>query len=344
MKTPITKSILLACLILAALGAHAAATATNYSSAVAAPPRGSGETRVHDPSTILKAGDAYWLFSTGTGIISRRSKDLVNWTDGPRVFDRSPDWVADAVPENRGHFWAPDVLFLTNRYLLYYSVSSFGKKTSAIALATNPTLDPGDSNYAWTDHGIVVSTTTNSNHNAIDPSLLLDRDGRLWMAYGSYWSGIKLMELDPQTGMRIATNSPLHALAWNESIEAAGLHRRGDHYYLFLNWGKCCRGTNSTYEIRVGRSASITGPYVDRDGKHLMKGGGTLFLETAGYRIGPGHAAFLQHNGKEYLSYHYYHGEHGGRPTLGIISLNWTADGWPEAGAPLTEPIQGSNR
>ncbi|TAL00993.1 MAG: arabinan endo-1,5-alpha-L-arabinosidase [Verrucomicrobia bacterium] len=290
----------------------------------------SGDIEIHDPSTIVNCGDEYRVFGTGRGIFSRHSKDLVHWEAGPKVFEQSPLWTTDVAPRNFGRFWAPDVIKLRDRYLLYYSVSSWGSRESAIALATSPTLDSAAPNYGWQDRGIVVRTTTNSNHNAIDPSVMQDRDGRLWLAFGSYWTGIKLIELDPATGLRIATNSPMYSLASHESIEAACLHQRGNFYYLFVNWGQCCRGTNSTYEIRVGRSENITGPYLDRDGKDLMKSGGTLFLGTAGARIGPGHAGILTVNGKDFVSFHFYNPANRGRGTLAIEPLHWTADGWPD--------------
>jgi arabinan endo-1,5-alpha-L-arabinosidase len=258
----------------------------------------------------------------------------VNWTNGPPVFTNVPDWTK-AVPGNRGYFWAPDVVRTTNGYFLYYSVSSFGKNTSAIGLTITSALDPLDPKYGWHDRGIVVRSESGDNFNTIDPSVLLDDDDRLWMAFGSYWTGIKLIELDPKTGLRIATNSPVYRLAWHESIEAACLYQHGHAYYLFVNWGRCCVGTNSTYEIRVGRSDKITGPYVDRQGKDMLQGGGNLFLESKGKRIGPGHAGILKKSNKEFVSYHYYDGDNGGRARMEIAPLGWTDDGWPEAGEPL---------
>src|SRR5580765_3762498 len=286
-----------------------------------------GEVEIHDPSTITICDGEYWVFGTGRGIFSRHSKDLSNWESGPRVLEQTPTWTTEVSPRSFGRFWAPDVIQVGGQYLMYYSVSSWGSRESAIGLATSATLDPNAPGYGWQDRGIVVGTTSRSDHNAIDPSAMLDWDGRLWLAYGSYWTGIKLIELDPNTGLRVATNSPMYSLAWHESIEAACLHRHGDYYYLFVNWGLCCRGTNSTYEIRVGRSAIITGPYLDRDGKDLLKGGGSLFLGSAGSRIGPGHAGILTVNGKDFVSYHYYSPANRGRGTLDIAPLRWAADG-----------------
>src|SRR5678815_3911213 len=150
-----------------------------------------------------------------------------------------------------------------------------------------------------------------------------------------YWSGIKLVELSPKTGLRLATNSPIYSLAWNASIEAACLHQRGDNYYLFVNWGQCCRGTNSTYEIRMGRSSNVTGPYLDRGGKDMLQGGGSLLLDTTGHRIGPGHAGILTVDGQDFLSYHFYNARERGRAMLEIAPLKWGADGWPEVVTPV---------
>jgi len=295
------------------------------------------ERRVDDPSTIVTCKDQYWLFSTASGISSRHSTNLINWSNGPRVFTNAPAWTTNTIPGNRGYFWAPDVVHLSKGYFLYYSVSTWGKKNSAIGLATNPTLDPTDPQYRWTDGGVVLRTTDNDDYNAIDPSLMLDNDGRLWMAFGSFWSGIKLIELDAETGLRKAANAPVYSLAHNTSIEAACLAKHDQFYYLFVNWGTCCRGTNSTYEIRVGRSPQITGPYVDQEAKDLLNGGGTLFLASAGKRIGPGHAAVFRENGNEFVTCHYYNAEQSGRPRLAILPLSWTADGWPKAGKPLDD-------
>lgn len=290
-----------------------------------------------DPSSIVKCKDEYWVFHTGRGVPTFRSKDLVKWERGPVVFQTAPEWIATNVPENRNmSYWAPDIIQVGDRYLLYYSVSSMGKMTSAIGLATNPTLDPNDPAYKWTDEGIVVQTRegqAGDAYNAIDPALFQDSDGSLWMVFGSYWTGIKLIQLDPTTGKRIAPDSPLTSLAYNESIEAAHISRHGDFYYLYVNWGSCCRGTNSTYNIRVGRSKSITGPYVDKAGVDLLKSGGSVFLPNVnGPLIGPGHAGTLKTNGKTWFTSCFEGNVNmDGKATLAIMPLSWTADGWPEA-------------
>jgi arabinan endo-1,5-alpha-L-arabinosidase len=291
---------------------------------------------VHDPSTIIKCKDEYWIFCTGNGIESWRSTNLVDWQRGQRVFTSIPSWRTNAVPANRGHLWAPDVIHLSGQYHLYYSVSTFGVNVSALGLVTNPTLDPNDPAYHWTDRGMVLQTRTTNDFNAIDPAVTLDAEGRLWMSFGSFWSGIKLVELDPKSGMRIAPDSPLYSLADYESIEAPFIYRHGGHYYLFVNWGRCCQGANSTYEIRVGRSERITGPYLDKEGKDMLTGGGTLVLKTDGAFIGPGHACILEERGQYWFGCHFYDGTTPrGTSKYAIRPMIWAANGWPEIGPAL---------
>jgi arabinan endo-1,5-alpha-L-arabinosidase len=282
----------------------------------------------------VRCKDEYWVFYTGQGVPSYHSKDLVKWERGPAVFQTAPDWIAKLVPENRTlQYWAPDIIKLNDRYLLYYSASSFGKITSAIGLATNPTLDPDDPLYHWTDQGFVVRTQEGDAYNAIDPSVFSDSDGSLWFTFGSYWSGIKLIQLDPKTGKRIAPDSKMFSLAYNGSIEASYLCRHDNSYYLFVNWGSCCKGPRSTYNIRIGRAEAVQGPYLDKAGRDMLKGGGSLFLATTnGPLIGPGHAGTLIAQGKNWFTSDF-EGDlrMNGRATLAIMPLRWNADGWPEA-------------
>ena len=290
---------------------------------------GKRDVSVHDPSSIVECGDEYWLYSTGQFIRSYRSIDLKKWTRGPSVFDAMPGWLKEVVPDQTGHFWAPDIIHLGDRYLLYYSVSTFGKQTSAIALATNMTLDPESPDYRWTDRGIVIQTGLADNFNAIDPAIFLTEDNQLWMSFGSYWSGIKLIRLDAETGLRFSEDAKVYSLAWNRDIEAAHIYKRSGWYYLFINWGKCCRGTRSTYEIRVGRSRSITGPYIDRDDKNLLSGGGSLVLSSEGPFIGPGHANVAEIDSRLVFHCHFYDGSNRGRSRLAMLELRFDDSDWP---------------
>ena len=291
---------------------------------------GKRNARLHDPSTIVKCKDEYWIFSTGFGIQSWRSKDLLEWKQGPRIFPQGkiPAWITNLVDGQRGHLWAPDVIHHRNKYLLYYSISKFGVNTSAIALMSNSTLDPEDAAYKWTDHGIVIQSTRTNNFNAIDPALMAPSKDELWMSFGSFWSGLKLLQLDPATGKRLS-NAALHSIAHAPAIEAPFIYKHKEYYYLFMNWGACCRGTNSTYNIRFGRSKTITGPYLDKKGVDLNKSGGTLLLATDGPLIGPGHAGIFKEGTNEWFSSHFYDATRRGQSMLSIRPLHWDKDDWP---------------
>ncbi|HEY1790372.1 MAG TPA: arabinan endo-1,5-alpha-L-arabinosidase [Verrucomicrobiae bacterium] len=288
-----------------------------------------GDTFIHDPSTIIKDGDHYYIFATGRGVRMKSSPDLIHWTELAPVFSNAPAWTKTAVPRFHGYFWAPDIIHVDGKFLLYYAVSSFGKQVSAIGVATNPTLDPSAQDYHWTDCGRVIASTNGGDYNTIDPSVMLDDDGKLWLAFGSYWRGIYVTQLDPRTGLR-AKDSANYPVAWNYSIEASCLTQHKDYYYLFVNWGRCCEGTNSTYEVRVGRATQVTGPYLDRDGKDLEDGGGSKFLMSTGRFIGPGHIGILKEGNTIWFSYHYYDAATYGRSRLALGKLAWK-DGWPVA-------------
>src|SRR5580698_293107 len=295
-----------------------------------------GYLSAHDPSTLTLCDGRYYQYWTGQGILAKSSADKIFWTPGPAVFPNAPAWTSNAVPGFTGLFWAPDVLYFNGLYHLYYAVSTFGSQVSAIGLVTNPTLDPSNPSYQWTDQGPVITSTNGSPYNTIDPSLCWDNSGNLWMSFGSYWNGIYLIQLNSTNGLRISPNSPTYQLAYNSSIEASYLWRRGGYYYLFVNWGSCCSGVNSTYNIRVGRSTSITGPYLDQNGVNMASGGGTLFMEANGKYTGPGQVGILDEGGTLSLTHHYYDAnsyasQYGayGSPNFALLPLTWTADDWP---------------
>lgn len=285
--------------------------------------------RVHDPSTVIGCDGEFWTYATGDGIKTWHSTNLTDWFAAKPAFPTNPAWASSVAAVHRDYFWAPDIISVHGRYFLYYSVSSWGKNTSAIGLATNSTLNPDDVKYFWQDQGIVVRSYSTNEFNTIDPAAILDVDGRLWLVFGSYWRGIKLIELDPKTGLRITPDSPMYSLAHHDSIEASYIYRHGTNYFLFVNWGQCCQGTNSTYEIRIGRSDKITGPYLDRNGKDLLQQGGTVFLESKPPFYGPGHAGIISVRGQDWFSCHYYDGNERGRARLWTGKLNWGTDGWP---------------
>lgn len=293
-----------------------------------------GSLGIHDPSAVIKCGGLYYVYGTGQGIISKSSTDKTYWVTGPSVFTNPPSWTTNAVPGFTGDFWAPDISYFDGLYHLYYAVSTFGSQVSGIGLATNPTLDPSDPSYQWTDQGAVIESSTGSAYNCIDPSVTFDASSNLWMSFGSFWTGIKLIQLNASTGLRNPTNTTVYSLANDNAasgdpIEGSYLYQYGNYYYLFVNWGTCCDGIESTYNIRVGRSTNITGPFVDRNNVNMLSSGGTLFLQTTGKYIAPGQVGIINEKGATYFGYHYLDADADGAPTFDLEPLSWTSDGWP---------------
>ena len=190
----------------------------------------------------------------------------------------------------------------------------------------------------------MIESQQGGDWNAIDPNLILDEKKNPWLVLGSFWSGIKLVKLDPATGKPAKPkhspekDAPLLSLATRPAtpdirgaIEAPFLFRHGNFYYLFVSFDFCCRGVNSTYNVRVGRSAKITGPYLDREGKAMLEGGGTPVVSGSGRWRGTGHNAVYREKNTDGIIYHAYDAEQNGVPTLRIEKLEWDKRGWPLA-------------
>jgi arabinan endo-1,5-alpha-L-arabinosidase len=287
----------------------------------------SGDLGVHDP-VIIKQGSRWYIFHTANGIAIKTSDDGLYWRNTGRIFNTNPSWHREMVPDNDGNLWAPDIFYFRGTYYLYYSVSSFGSNHSVIALATNTTLNSSDSGYRWTDQGAVIRSYSDYDYNCIDPNITLDENGEPWMSFGSFWSGIKLVKLDPNT-MKPPSNYQLYSIAYNSTIEAPFIVRRNGYYYLFISHGYCCRGVNSTYNIRVGRSQNLTGTYTDKNGSSLMNSGGTLIDDGDSRWIGPGHNAVYLSGNTAILVNHAYDAYANGNATLQIRPLYWDSSGWP---------------
>ncbi len=275
----------------------------------------------------------------------RCSDDLHAWKRCGEVFPSIPKWIVEMSPKT-SELWAPDISYFDGLYHLYYAFSVFGKNTSGIALATNETLDRGNPKYKWVDHGLVLRSFAEDDFNAIDPNLVLDAKGDAWLSFGSFWSGIKMRKLDRKTGLLSKTDTttyslasrtrPLQAGARNpdlppdaEAIEAPFVFHHGEYYYLFVSWDLCCRGTKSTYHTMVGRSKSVTGPYVDRDDKSMADGGGAPLLSANGRWLGPGGESLIHFPAYDVIVFHAYSAING-MPSLQISTIQWK-DGWPEA-------------
>jgi arabinan endo-1,5-alpha-L-arabinosidase len=310
--------------------------------ALKAPGQLQGDFRTHDPS-MIKQGDTYYVFSTGDehglnrGTIQiRSSTDLAHWKLVGTVFDTIPGWISDELGGTPPNLWVPDITFFNGKYHLYYAGSRFGTNNSVIGLATNATLDPDSPEYRWVDQGLVIRSQPSYTWNAIDPNLSFDTDNTPWLSFGSFWDGIKMRRIDPSTGKLSATDATLYALASRGGgpIEAPAIVHRDGYYYLFVSFDFCCRGMNSTYKIVVGRSARITGPYLDTNGRPMDQGWGDLLLDGDDRYRGPGGQALYLDQGVYRLVHHTYDALDNGAPKLRIHDLAWTSDGWPTLAAP----------
>ncbi len=297
---------------------------------------------MRDPSTLVKRDGVYYIFGTGHGTPEYSSRDRLTWTPLGPALPQAPLWLSAAVPQNRNDSaWVPDIAFFDGEYHLYSAYSSLGSKRSAIGLATNKTLDP----KGWVDQGIVVQSDDALSFNTIDPSVFQDGDGHWWMSFGSHFDGIHVMPLDDRTGKR-AANSQLTRIATRpdapgNAIEASAIYFHDGWYYLFTNWGSCLQGARSTYNIRVCRSRTATGPYEDRTGRRALEGGGSLFLGSAiddgtgrpfDDQVAPGHAGILRDGDQYFLSTAYEWSRFlNGQTTVNVQTLAWDFAGWPRA-------------
>ena len=319
--------------------------------------------RIHDPTTIRSFDGTFMLFSTTGGSNDKGIKARYysakedKWVGSGDVLtgDSAPQWLKILYPNNQEKFWAPDLPF-PDRKIMYYSTWSFSGQdgVASIGRAEGTGTAP---DIKWVDDGKpVVSTDKYTYDNggpcAIDPSVFEDYDGRLWLSFGSHglidgppdFGGIWIVELDPITGHIPDTTDPVwtpenpaytHIANYGETrynennVEAPFIFKHNGFYYLFVNWDRCCNDVDSDYRIFVGRAKSPTGPYVDKTGKSLFDGGGSLLIESEGRFIGPGHAGIFQDKGGKFcFSFHYYDREDSGRAKLALRELIWE-ENWP---------------
>ena len=306
----------------------------------------------HDPVVAFCDG-RYYLFTTGMTCMS--SEDMKNWKFEDRVFNELPQWAKDKG--FRGMPWAPDIRYHNGLYYIYYSCSAFGKNTSAIGVATNKTLNPASPDFKWEDRGMVIESVPGRDEwNAIDPNLIIDDEGTGWLVFGSFWRGIKMFKLDetltrpadPQVWFpvcrrpdgtapeTVSTDTAVHADprgtdfdAGNGAVEAPFIIKRGSYYYLFVSFDLCCRGEKSTYNVVVGRSEKVTGPYLDKDGKSMMYGNATSVVKGNERYPGVGHCAVENFGGKDYMFFHAYDKEENFQSKLLVREVKWSQDGWP---------------
>jgi arabinan endo-1,5-alpha-L-arabinosidase len=299
-------------------------TPTVRPGAYPAPGPVSGATGTHDPTIVKTAGGTYIVAQTGNDIPLSTSTDRTAFRAAGTVFPGGAPWTTTYTGGNR-NLWAPHISFHNNQYYLYYSASSFGSNRSAIFLATSPTGATG----TWTNQGLVIESQTSDDFNAIDPDLIVDSSGKWWLSFGSFWSGIKQIAINPSTGKRADTSLRSIAGRNGGAIEAPTMFKHGNYYYLWVSFDRCCQGAASTYRIMVGRSTSPNGPFVDRNGTAMTSGGGTEVLAGRGSIHGPGHQHVFADTDSEVLTYHYY--TDSGASRLGINLIGYDAAGWPFA-------------
>lgn len=276
-----------------------------------------GQPWIHDPSTIMECDGKYYTFGTGGGGLI--SEDGWNWYPG-------------AVRPGGGA--APDAMKIGDRYLIAYSSTGGGLgggHAGRILTMWNKTLDQNSPDFEYTEAIEVASSEVDEDCDAIDAGLFMDpQTGRLWCTYGTYFGFIRIVELDPKTGARVEGNEAVNIAI---DCEATTVTYRNGWYYLLGTHGTCCDGVNSTYNIVVGRSRSVTGPYLDNMGRDMLAGGGKMVIDAADRQFGAGHfGRYIEDDGVEKMSFHWEADlDRSGRSVLAIRPILWVND-WPVAG------------
>lgn len=279
---------------------------------------------------IIKHDGVYYMIIMAPHILIKASRDLIHWEVVDTVFGKSdPAWLAREVP---GYgIWAPAAFFFNGKYHLYYCISTIGSQNSAIGLVTNQSLNPQDPAYKWVDEGMVMRSFTGSPWNCIDPNIIIGEDGRIWMNWGSYWGGIYQREINPETGHLMQPEEDrdkIHHLARrtvnNGAVEAPYMIARDGWYYLFVAFNPM----DLSYHNRVGRSRSLHGPFLDREGREMTQGGGSVVTKGMYELRMPGHASvFEDEDGQHYFVGEYFRKD---SPSIMMVStIVWDDEGWP---------------
>lgn len=295
-----------------------------------------------DPSIVEHEGYFYaygteddWGSAGGYHLIPViRSPDLVNWTLVGDALASKPNW------KQEGGIWAPDVTEVEDRFFMYYSYSTWGDPNPGIGLAiAESPVGP------FIDQGKVFLSDEIGVENSIDP-FFIEEEGSKYLFWGSF-HGIYAIELTDD-GKRISGEKIRIA---STHLEAPYVYKKDGFYYFFGSEGSCCEGANSTYQVKVGRSESLLGPYLDKRGNDLAMGHyGELLLRgnegNTGF-AGPGHNAEIitDDAGTDWFLYHAIHKSKplldngASRRPLMLDKLSWE-NGWPsiEGQQPSTQP------
>jgi arabinan endo-1,5-alpha-L-arabinosidase len=301
-----------------------------------------GDIFVTDP-TLFRWQDTYWVFSSGAGISVRSSKDLKTFQLEKQVFAQNPSWIALMVPKVGGDLWSPYVLSWDRTTIhLYYAASWPGATCACIGHATASSIAPVQT---FVDDGIPVicsnsttacvdqSLTPTDPFTAIDPAVILDDAGNPWMVFGSWESGIQMIELD-RDGTRLDPNTKPAVVAArapgeSKAIQAASLYHFRDYYYLFVSFEG-----SPNHILRAGRAKKVTGPYMDSDGKDMKDGGGRLVLQGDANFKGPGSNMVFDDQNQRLNVYHAYDVSQNNKVVLRIAQLVFDNEGWPKSAGP----------
>lgn len=298
----------------------------------------------HDPS-MIRFEDGYALMSTNNNLQLWTSEDAYTWKDHRSTVSGVPQWAYTYAPKTEG-IWAPDIFYMNGEYRVYYCVSEFGKRNSAIGYQATTSIMPGSNGYGWKDHGHVFHTKDGTDkYNAIDADVVKDTEGNYWMAFGSFGLGIQLIKLDATTGYQASDDKTVYNIARRTSKESGGaeegpsLIEHNGQYFLFTAWDKCCQqGANieqTTYKTAYGRADKVTGPYKDRAGYNMATGGGTILLERYGRYVGPGGGEAFQDLNRVRFVHHYYDLNGDKYNHIHIRDVVFTEDNWAEMGQPF---------
>ena len=298
----------------------------------------------HDPS-MVRFEDGYALMSTNNNLQLWTSEDAYTWRDHKSTVSGVPQWAYTYAPKTEG-IWAPDLFYMNGEYRVYYCVSEFGVRNSAIGYQATTSIMPGTNGYGWKDHGHVFHTKQGTDsYNAIDADVVKDTEGNYWMAFGSFGLGIQLIKLDATTGYQASDDKTVYNIARRTSKESGGaeegpsLIEHNGQYFLFTAWDKCCQqGANieqTTYKTAYGRADKVTGPYKDRAGYSMASGGGTILLERYGRYVGPGGGEAFQDLNRVRFVHHYYDLNGDKYNHIHIRDVVFTEDNWAEMGQPF---------
>lgn len=303
-----------------------------------------GTLGAHDPS-IFKDKDTYYVFSTDArvggpatpGIQVRKSKDLIYWEFVGQALKGIPE-EAKKWSHAQG-IWAPDVTKVGEEYYLYYCASTFGKNRSYIGLLKSKSIEG-----PWEDKGVVLKTNQGDDKNALDPNIVYDKDGQMWMTYGSFWNGIYIVKLDKNTGKPENQNDMGKNISKRDAVVSGAVegpyivyNEEQKKYYLFVSYGSL----SSDYNVRVGRADNIEGPYLDSNGNDMTDIsnskpdeignkilGGYKFGDSEGW-MAPGHNSVLNDNGNYYIVHHVRTEKNKDWFYLNVRKILWSEDGWP---------------